>query len=127
MRPISDRKYEPSERDLHAAAVPKYAALKRAVEDAGVFAPIVVADGDGDHITCASKRDESERYTGRTIFVSEARGRWYFAAPHPYHYCILDSSRIEQAVIAFLGGGDNRHAEIAQINSEEYEHALARR
>jgi len=119
------RKDEPSKMDLQVAAELKYAALKRAVEDAGFFAPQVVGDSGGDHLTCTSKRRDEKRYTGRIIFVTEAWGRWYFVTPHPYHYCVLDSSRIEHAVIAFLRGGDDRHDEIAQITADEYKHAIA--
>src|SRR5205823_6582267 len=38
-----------------AFAERKYAALKRAVEDAGFFAPQVIGEHDGDHIVCTSK------------------------------------------------------------------------
>ncbi len=122
---MADIKDEAGEVNLQDRAEQKYAPLKQAVEGAGFFAPQVIGDSGGDHITCTSKCIERYGYTGRIIFVTEAQGRWYFATPHPYHYFVLDSARIQQAVLAFLGDGEDRHDEIAQISADEYEEAIA--
>src|SRR5262245_9649297 len=91
--------------DHQAVAERKYAALKDAVEKAGFFAPKLVGDHRGHHITCTSQYRGGDVYTGRIVFVSETGGTWYIATPHPYHYRVIDAGRATQAVIAFLNHG----------------------
>jgi hypothetical protein len=112
--------------ELQALADRKYAPLKEAVENAGFFAPQVVGEPDREHLVCTSKYRNGYGYTGRIAFVTEAKGRWYLATPHPYHYCVLDSGFVDQAVIAFLGDGSNRYDGLAEIGHDEYEQALGR-
>jgi hypothetical protein len=135
MREKDDR----SSIDHQAVAERKYAALKRAVEEAGFFAPHVVGEPRGHHIACTSEHRGGDVYTGRIVFVSETGGIWYIATPHPYHYRVVDASRASQAVIAFLdhgvrlsrdgeviGGGENLQELVVRINYEEYEEAMSR-
>ncbi len=101
----------------------KYAALKRAVEEAGFFAPRVIAEPGAEQLVCTSKFHGGDHYTGRIAFVAEVRGNWYIATPHPFHYRILDPARAAEAVVAFLAQG--RNATLAEIDSHEYELAVS--
>jgi hypothetical protein len=123
--------------DRQLLAERKYAALKRAVEEAGFFVPQVIGDQHGDRLFCTSKFPKGYGYTGRIAVVTEAGGSWYLATPHPYHYRVIDPTQVERAVTAFLGPWPKReyqldadvsevHRELEPISDEEFEKAVRR-
>ncbi len=93
------------------AATRKYAALRQAVELAGYFVTQVVADPDGDHLVCASKRAEGDIYTGRIAFVESTVVGFLSNQPN---------SNRDQEFGSCLSG------ELAQISYQEYEQAHGR-
>ena len=124
--------------DYQAIAERKYAALKKAVDDSGYFALDVIGTAEYDQIVCASKYQEGYGYTGRTALVTEKSGNWYLVTPHPYHYRVVDSNRVKQAVIAFLGesridagkatkGVCEVREDLVEISYEEFQQALGKR
>ena len=95
----------------------------------------MVAEEEWDYIVCTSKNEEGYGNTGRITFVSEISGVWYLVTPHPYHYRVVDSCPVEQAVVSFLAQqrssvgqpGElhvNLQGKLIQIDYEEYEQAL---
>lgn len=113
----------------------KYAALKRAVEDAGFFVPQVFEEPARDYLVCNSKYHKRYGYAGSTVSVTETAGSWYLVTMHPNHFRILDPSRVGQVVIAFLGqhaqrgsqvvdDGVDVEKELLPITAEEYERAV---
>lgn len=104
-----------------AAAERKYRGLKRAVEEAGFHAPSIDADSDSDRLVCCSKHKPGHGFTGRIAFVTKAGRRWYIATPHPFHYRVLDSTKVSQAVVDFLNGEGTL---LEQIDDEEYTNAV---
>ena len=117
--------------ERQAAARQKYAALQRAVEEAGFFAPHVRAEKDWDDLVCTSKHRKGFGYTGIILFVTEVGGSWFLLTPHPYHYRIRNPSRVAQVVIAYLGKDRRRKQDasmdvdldkdLLQISYDEFE------
>jgi hypothetical protein len=86
----------------------KYASLKRAVEEAGFFAPHVQSGGRWDRLVCTSDYRQRFGFTGVILWVTQLGASWYIVTPHPCHYRVAGPSRVGEVVVDLLARGKRR-------------------